>query len=67
VVGRLPCIGSKPSFCTSASGAASPEKTWGGRRRALLSPQEEDSFLKPWAEEDIVEVVGCIECRAQLV
>ena len=44
-----------------------PRKTWGGRRRALLSPQEEESLLKPWAEEDTVEVVGCIECRAQLV
>jgi transposase len=28
-----------------------PRKSWGGRRRALLSPQEEASFLKPWAEQ----------------
>jgi len=26
-----------------------PRKTRGGCRRALMSPQEEDRFLKPWA------------------
>ena len=26
-------------------------KTWGGRRRALLSPQAEADFLKPWAAQ----------------
>lgn len=26
-------------------------RNWGGRRRSLLSPQEEVEFLKPWAEQ----------------
>ena len=26
-------------------------KSWGGRRRALLSAEEEDQFLKPWTEQ----------------
>src|SRR3972149_4885671 len=32
---------------TSASG----RRNWGGRRRSLLTPQEEVDFLKPWAEQ----------------
>lgn len=28
-----------------------PRKTWGGRRRALLSWEEEAAFLAPWAEQ----------------
>jgi transposase len=32
---------------TSLSGI----RNWGGRRKALLSPQEEIEFLKPWAEQ----------------
>lgn len=32
---------------TSASG----RRNWGGRRKSLLTPQEEIDFLKPWAEQ----------------
>jgi transposase len=32
---------------TSGSG----RRNWGGRRRSLLTPQEEVDFLKPWAEQ----------------
>lgn len=28
-----------------------PRKHWGGRRRALMSKEEEEEFLKPWAEQ----------------
>jgi transposase len=31
--------------------AASGRRNWGGRRKALLTPQEEIDFLKPWAEQ----------------
>lgn len=31
--------------------AGPARKTWGGRRRALLSPQAEVDFLKPWAAQ----------------
>jgi transposase len=29
----------------------SEQRNWGGRRKSLLTPQEEVEFLKPWAEE----------------
>jgi len=32
-------------------GAESRKSAWGGRRRALLSVEEERDFLKPWAEQ----------------
>jgi transposase len=32
---------------TSSSGL----RNWGGRRKSLLTPQEEIDFLKPWAEQ----------------
>lgn len=28
-----------------------PRKSWGGRRRALLTVEEETAFLAPWAEQ----------------
>lgn len=28
-----------------------PRKVWGGRRRALMSLEEEEEFLRPWAEQ----------------
>ena len=31
--------------------ATSGRRNWGGRRQALLTPQEEIAFLKPWAEQ----------------
>jgi transposase len=34
-------------------GGTSPSerRNWGGRRKSLLTPQEEVEFLKPWAEQ----------------
>ncbi|MGH9445900.1 MAG: winged helix-turn-helix domain-containing protein [Terriglobia bacterium] len=29
----------------------SPRAGWGGRRRALMTPQEEKAFLAPWADQ----------------
>jgi transposase len=31
--------------------AASPRRRWGGRRRALMSVEEEKAFLAPWVEQ----------------
>ena len=31
--------------------AASPVRNWGGRRKSLLTLEEEIEFLKPWAEK----------------
>jgi len=30
---------------------SSQRRNWGGRRKSLLTPQEEIDFLKPWAEQ----------------
>jgi len=37
--------------CGSRGRSASKPRNWGGRRRALLTPQEEIEFLQPWAEQ----------------
>jgi transposase len=29
---------------------SNPSRNWGGRRQSLLTPEEEDAFLKPWLE-----------------
>jgi transposase len=31
--------------------SATDGRNWGGRRKSLLSPQEEIAFLKPWADQ----------------
>ena len=31
--------------------SSSGTRNWGGRRKSLLTPQEEIDFLKPWAEQ----------------
>lgn len=31
--------------------SASQKRNWGGRRKSLLTPEEEVDFLKPWAEQ----------------
>ena len=36
---------------TERSRADPPKATWGGRRRALMSYQEEQDFLAPWVEK----------------
>lgn len=36
------------AFRKSTSAVSSPVRNWGGRRRFLLTPEEEVAFLKPW-------------------
>ena len=51
--------GSRTGFGASPATTISPEppdacrprKKWGGRRRALLSWEEEEAFLAPWVEQ----------------
>ena len=38
-------------FRQSLKTPSRPRKNWGGRRRALLSWEEEEAFLAPWAEQ----------------
>ncbi|MCB2218667.1 winged helix-turn-helix domain-containing protein [Desulfofustis glycolicus] len=51
-----------------ASGTAQVKKSWGGRRRQLLSPEEEKAFLDPWvraAESGGVLVVPPIKAALE--
>jgi transposase len=38
------------AFRWEQTGPAKPARTWGGRRTALLTWEEEEAFLKPWLE-----------------
>ena len=50
-VGRASVHRLQQQFRQSLQSPARPGKTWGGRRRALLSWEEEAAFLAPWAEQ----------------
>ena len=50
-VGRASVHRLQQQFRQSLQSPARPRKTWGGRRRALLSWEEEAAFLAPWAEQ----------------
>lgn len=43
--------GDRLRFSTPIQPPSLPRKTWGGRRRAVLSWEEEAAFLAPWAEQ----------------
>jgi len=38
------------AFGQSMSALPKPSHNWGGRRQALLTPEQEGAFLKPWLE-----------------
>src|SRR6218665_3316948 len=38
------------AFRQNPSALPNPARNWGGRRKSLLTPAEEDAFLKPWLE-----------------
>ncbi len=44
-VARLPA-----AFRKNRSALPTPARNWGGRRQSLLTPAEENAFLKPWLE-----------------
>lgn len=50
-VGRASVHRLQQQFRQGLSTPSLPRKTWGGRRRALLSREEEEVFLAPWAEQ----------------
>ena len=50
-VGRATVHRLQTQFRHQRQRSGPPRKTWGGRRRALLSPQDEASFLKQWADQ----------------
>jgi len=50
-VGRASVHRLQRSFREDAEPASAGRKSWGGRRRALLTAEEERAFLEPWAQQ----------------
>jgi transposase len=49
-VGRGTVARLQATFRKKRSALPNPARNWGGRRQALLTPEEEGEFLKPWLE-----------------
>ena len=49
-VGRATVPRLQAAFRQHRSAGSTPARNWGGRRKSLLTQQEEVAFLKPWLE-----------------
>jgi transposase len=49
-VGRATVARLQAAFRKKKPALPNPARNWGGRRRSLLTPEEEDAFLKPWLD-----------------
>ncbi len=49
-VGRATVARLQAAFRQQKSAKPTPDRHWGGRRQSLLTPEEEDAFLKPWLQ-----------------
>jgi transposase len=47
-VGRATVARLQTTFRKQKLAGPDPSRNWGGRRQSLLTPEEEDAFLKPW-------------------
>lgn len=66
-VGRASVHRLQQQFRQSLQASPLPGKKWGGRRRALLSREEEEAFLAPWVEQACqAGVLGVSPLRAAL-
>ena len=50
-IGRASVHRLQQRFREDLKAARPPQKPWGGRRRALMSLEEEKAFLEPWVEQ----------------
>ena len=50
-VGRATVARLQSAFRKKMPGEPNPVRNWGGRRKSLLTREEEDAFLKPWLEK----------------
>ena len=50
-VGRASVPRLQQRFRERLQSAAGPSRSWGGRRRAMMTLEEEKTFLAPWAEQ----------------
>lgn len=66
-VGRATVPRLQAAFRKNPSAQSIPARNWGGRRKALLAPQEEKAFLEPWLESAAAgQVVVVSPIRAAL-
>src|ERR1019366_1053016 len=49
-VGRATVPRLQAAFRKNPSARPNLDRNWGGRRQSLLTPEEEEAFLKPWLE-----------------
>lgn len=49
-VGRATVARLQAAFRKQKPALPNSARNWGGRRKSLLTPEEEDAFLKPWLE-----------------
>ena len=49
-VGRATVARLQTTFRKKKPAGPTPSRNWGGRRQSLLTPEEENAFLKPWLE-----------------
>lgn len=47
-VGRATVARLQTTFRKNKPAGPNPSRNWGGRRKSLLTPEEEAAFLKPW-------------------
>jgi transposase len=47
-MGRATVARLQTTFRKKKLAGPDPARNWGGRRQSLLTPEEEDAFLKPW-------------------
>lgn len=50
-VGRATVVRLQVAFRKGSKGPPGAPRNWGGRRQALLTPEEEKEFLAPWVAE----------------
>jgi transposase len=50
-VGRATVARLQAAFRNEKTASSKTSRTWGGRRAALLTPEEEQEFLQPWLEQ----------------
>jgi len=66
-VGRATVPRLQAAFRQHRSAGSNPARNWGGRRKSLLTQQEEVAFLKPWLESAATgQVVVVSPLRAAL-
>src|ERR1035437_5601799 len=59
-VGRATVARLQTTFRRKRPAGPRPSRNWGGRRRSLLTPEEERAFLKPWLQRAAAGHLGVV-------